>query len=162
VEPVDLDGLLAQIADELEPLARGNDVAVQWRAESGPLVEVLTDRTKLKTIVKNLVGNAIKFTPRGRVDVAARVYGETLHVDVRDSGIGIAPDDIAKIFDMFRQLDVGASRGPGGVGLGLHISKRLAERLGGSISVHSEEGVGSTFTLRLPVRFASREMLRLG
>ena len=100
-----------------------------------------TDRGKLATIVKNLIGNALKFTAAGEVVVACRIERGGAVLSVRDTGIGIAEEDLPMIFDMFRQVDSSDSRPYNGVGLGLYI-------------VQSEKGRGSTFRVRLPVAYS--------
>jgi two-component system sensor histidine kinase BarA len=114
------------------------------------LPELDTDRVKLQEVVRNLVDNAVKFTEAGTVAIEAYAGAApgTVAIDVRDTGCGIAPDDLAHVFDEFRQ--VGSTRGTGGVGLGLSIAKRLVEVLGGRISVESCVGSGSTFHLEIP------------
>ena len=159
---VDLRELFADVADELAPAAQANGVAISWRRAGSSLFETRTDRAKLKTILKNLVGNAAKFAPNGRVEVVASGEAGTLTIEVSDDGIGIAPEDQAAIFEMFRQVDAASGRALGGVGLGLHIARRLAERLGGTIAVRSQPGLGSTFTVTLPVQFASQASVRPG
>jgi len=109
-----------------------------------------TDATKLKLVLKNLIGNAIKFTPRGRITVAARVRDGGLEVAVCDTGIGIAPEARAIIFEPFRQADASIGRDYGGVGLGLYLARRVVDLLGGTIGVESEPGRGSTFRIWLP------------
>ncbi len=116
-----------------------------------PDVAVRGDEGKLRQILLNLIGNALKFTREGSVTVTVRpplIGADVLEVDVADTGIGIAPDRIGRIFDSFSQADNGISRQFGGTGLGLTICSMLAEQMGGGISVHSEIGHGSVFTLR--------------
>ncbi len=156
---VDLDRLLADLGRELKPLAQppvtltfANDVG------GGP---IRTDRVKLKTILKNLVGNALKFTTAGSVHVAVAAAPDPNGEDelavfsVCDTGIGIAPEHVSMIFDMFRQVDSSSTRRFSGVGLGLHIARRLVDLLGGTIAVESTPGEGSTFTVAVPLERAT-------
>lgn len=153
LEPVSVATLLAEIETEVDAVARARDLPVVWRSTLGALT-IATDRVKLKTVLKNLVGNAIKYTPEGTVTVFADRDGDDLVVRVADTGVGIAAHDVQAIFEMFRRLDGAATRAVGGVGLGLYIVRQLVERLGGSIAVESTPGVGSTFTVRVPMRVA--------
>jgi signal transduction histidine kinase len=123
-------------------------VELSWQV--APRTLLRTDRRKLKTIVKNLVGNALKFSPGGRVAVAAALGAESCAITVRDTGIGIPAEHLPHVFEMFRQVDSTDRRAYGGVGLGLHIVQRLVTQLGGQIEVESRPGHGSTFTVRLP------------
>jgi signal transduction histidine kinase len=109
-----------------------------------------TDVAKVRTILRNLVHNAIKFTSDGEISVNFERRAGELHVAVRDTGVGIATEDREKIFEPFRQLDGSVTRAHGGVGLGLALSRKLARLLGGDIEVEGNRGIGSTFTLRLP------------
>jgi signal transduction histidine kinase/DNA-binding response OmpR family regulator len=122
---------------------------------SSPIPSVVTsDVARVRQVLVNLVGNAIKFTERGKVVIAlsydAGPSPPVLEFDVEDTGIGIAPDQIEQIFAPFTQVDVSATREHDGCGLGLAISRRLAQSLGGSLGVRSRLGLGSVFTLRIP------------
>jgi len=122
------------------------------------------DALRIRQILINLIGNAIKFTEKGRVDVIAGrdVTGtgvDTLRIDVRDTGIGVSPGAIDLIFERFKQGDSSVSRKYGGTGLGLPISRNLARLMGGDITMTSEEGKGSCFTLVLPLKMSIDENL---
>ena len=152
IAPVHLGDLLGEIGHEVETLVAPG---VQLRSDdTGVPGPVLTDRVKLKTILKNLVGNALKFTQRGRVAVTAILDEGELIMQVADTGVGIPSEGLPVIFDMFRQLDASHTRRYGGVGLGLYIVRRLTSLLGGTVDVQSAPGAGSTFTVRIPVRLA--------
>jgi len=114
--------------------------------------KLLSDPVRLRQVLLNLVGNAVKFTLTGQVEVALRfdALDQTLELDVADSGIGIAAEVLPQIFEPFRQGDSSMTRRFGGTGLGLAITKRLVERLGGAITATSEVGAGSLFRVRLP------------
>ncbi len=109
-----------------------------------------TDRVKLERILQNLIGNAVKFTERGVVEVSVRLTGADATIAVTDSGVGIAPELQATIFDEFFQVGNGERDGAKGFGLGLSIARRLARQLGGDLTVASDAGRGSRFTLTLP------------
>lgn len=116
------------------------------------LPSIRTDRGKLVQVVLNILANAVKFTPEGgSVAVSARRDDDHVVVVVKDNGVGIAPAELLHIFDEFRQVDGTASREFGGVGLGLALVKKLCDVLGGSVHAESEPGVGSTFTVTLPL-----------
>lgn len=147
IEEFDLASALDEIVEESGPLV-GPGVDLAWECRPRPLL-VRSDRLKLKIVVKNLVGNALKFTHRGAVSVHGASVGPTLRVSVRDTGLGIPRGDLPFIFDRFRQGRTAPVRG-GGVGLGLHIVQRLVAILGGSVAVETEEGVGTVFEVRIP------------
>jgi signal transduction histidine kinase len=148
-EPVAVRELFDELARELAPLPRGADVVLRWDAGDGPTLTV--DRRKLKTVLKNLAGNALKFTPAGSVRVECRRAGERCVFRVVDTGIGIRPEDQAAVFEMFRQADSSDTRRYGGTGLGLYIVRQLVRLLAGEITLESTVGRGSTFTVTVPV-----------
>ncbi|MGH6981265.1 MAG: sensor histidine kinase, partial [Stellaceae bacterium] len=135
----------------VEPLASQKKLALTTKVEKG-LPMGHGDERRLAQVLLNLVGNAIKFTDTGEVAIEASQSNGAFNVAVRDSGPGIAPADQAKIFEEFQQVDDTSTRQKGGTGLGLSISRRIVEMHGGRISVDSELGKGSTFTIRLPVK----------
>jgi signal transduction histidine kinase len=137
-----------ELAGQYAAIERPPGVGLRWEVVGAPIA--LTDRRKVKVIVKNLVGNAIKFTRQGEVHVSVRVAGERCLVVVRDTGIGIPDEHLVGIFDMFRQVDNSDSREHGGVGLGLYIVRKLAEQIHATLDVRSTVGIGTTFTLSLP------------
>ena len=151
LEAVPVATLLAEVEVEVDAVARGRGLPVTWHSSVGALT-IATDRVKLKTVLKNLVGNAIKYTPAGSVTVAADRDGDDLVLRVSDTGVGIAAQDVQAIFEMFRRIDGTATQSVGGVGLGLYIVRQLVDRLGGAVDVDSTPGVGSTFTVRVPIR----------
>ena len=118
------------------------------------LKPITSDRQKVKQILLNLLSNALKFTHHGSVTMTARrnAKDRTMTLSVSDTGIGIAPLDQDKIFEDFRQLDNSPTRAYGGTGLGLSICRRLAQMIDGRITLQSEVGKGSTFTLTLPLK----------
>ncbi|MCC6766063.1 MAG: GAF domain-containing protein [Deltaproteobacteria bacterium] len=158
-DPVDVDAVMHQLDIELGPLV-GPGVALVWRNDLGA-VPLVGDKQKIKTILKNLVGNALKFTHQGSVDVRAAWDGERVRFAVRDTGVGIPPASLPVIFEMFRQVDGSSTRTFGGVGLGLHIVRRLVDLLAGDITVESTVDEGSTFTVTWqPATSAVPEALR--
>lgn len=110
------------------------------------------DKTRLKQVLMNLVGNAIKFTPTGLVEIIAEQKEKLIEIHVKDTGVGIPASKLSSIFDSFNQADVSDTRRYGGTGLGLTISKSIVEAMGGELLVSSTEAVGSDFTIRLPLK----------
>jgi signal transduction histidine kinase len=150
-----MGGLMHEVLAELEPLITRSRLAVRKQLpRQFPLL--FADRAKVKQIMLNLLTNALKFTPEGSVTLQARAEPEWVAIAVIDTGIGIAREDQQRIFEDFSQADSSPARQYGGAGLGLAICRRLAEMMGGRISVASTMGRGSTFTLTLPRRAAKR------
>jgi signal transduction histidine kinase len=149
-EDVDLVDLIEECLDTSAPLARGKPLKLD-RSLLPELPRVSADRTKLRQVLLNLISNAVKFTPGGRVTVGARTEGDTVIVSVSDTGIGIRKADVGRLFAPFERLESPMSRGAGGTGLGLAISKMFVELHGGKMFVESREGAGSTFSFSLPI-----------
>ena len=152
--PLDLqEGTLAELLTELDvetrPWRAKPAVEFVWNIPPGRL-SLCTDVVKLKLVLKNLIGNAVKFTPRGTVTVAAQSVGDGVEFSVTDTGIGIAPEAHAIIFEPFRQANRSVISTYGGAGLGLYIVRRLLDLLGGIIAVESTVGCGSTFRAWIP------------
>lgn len=145
-----LEQLLEELRNEFDLRVPAN-VMLTW-PEHVDLPPLCTDYGKLKAVVRNLVDNALKFTPRGCVTVGVRTIHERerVRLSVQDTGIGIPADAIPSIFEMFQQVDGVQSVSRTGVGLGLYVVRRYVELLGGQITVESEVGIGSTFTVDIP------------
>ncbi|HKG92036.1 MAG TPA: HAMP domain-containing sensor histidine kinase [Gemmatimonadaceae bacterium] len=152
---VALAALVEESVAMVEPEARGKGLRLELRLPADALVAIETDAGKLRQALVNLLGNAVKFTDRGEVRVRAAVEqdGETVVVDVEDTGPGIAPEHLERVFEAFWQVDQAPTRRAGGTGLGLHVTRRLVRLLGGDVTVRSTLGAGSCFTVRLPRRW---------
>ncbi|MDJ0896465.1 MAG: ATP-binding protein [Alphaproteobacteria bacterium] len=145
-----LDELLKACIRTVEPMVDAERVRISAHVPQD-LPELSTDQDKLRQIVINLLSNAAKFTEEGSISVAAEQVEDRVSISFHDTGIGIPEDKLSIIFDEFQQVDDSTTRRYGGTGLGLSICRRLAELLGGSLSVRSKLGDGSTFTLTLPI-----------
>lgn len=154
-ERVHCQNLLNETADTLRPLASQKGLALTLDLPDTPIV-IASDRRALTQIVINLVNNAIKFTEHGSIKVSlsqrAADGGSLTEISVEDTGSGIRPQDQAKLFQAFSQLDSTSTRNVEGAGLGLYLCQNLANLLGGELSLTSEFGRGSTFTLTIPTR----------
>jgi signal transduction histidine kinase len=142
--------LIGEVLAELDSIIRRSKLTISTDVPK-ELKPIQSDRQKVKQILLNLLSNAIKFTSQGSVTITARAQQSprSIAISVTDTGIGIAPDDHQRIFEDFKQLDNSPTRAYGGTGLGLSICKRLADIIGGEITVRSQLGKGSTFTLTL-------------
>ncbi|HXG51275.1 MAG TPA: GAF domain-containing protein [candidate division Zixibacteria bacterium] len=163
IEPSDL---LATLRADCEALLDNDRVALEWDCDVA-LPVLRSDPRKIRQILLNLVDNALKFTPQGKVRISIRAReelpanspessapdraGRWLELEVADTGIGIQPDALPRIFDRFYQADTSITREHRGMGLGLYVVKQLTELLHGTITVQSQPGKGSTFTVRIPL-----------
>ncbi len=171
VESIDCNPIriMHDVVDTLQVRADEKSIGLEMRIDGDVPKQIKSDPTRLRQIITNLIGNAIKFTSQGRVVVTLRLVDDRasatsevngaarcqLEFEITDSGIGMTHLQLEKIFDPFTQADSTVTRKFGGTGLGLSISKQLAEALGGGISVASQPGSGSTFTVRVSAGFAA-------
>jgi PAS domain S-box-containing protein len=148
----DIEDLMRDVRGTFQAVAANKALEFHVDVAQTAAGRYLGDPLRLRQILNNLVSNALKFTAKGSVQVAVRRRDGVLRFSVRDSGIGIAADRVASIFDRFQQADLTISRRFGGSGLGLAICRELAEMMGGSIEVASAAGEGTEFTVVLPLR----------
>ena len=150
-EPVDLDELVGEVRNILRPLTAGKRMHMEVEIDSR-LGVVTVDPAKLKQVLYNYLSNAIKFTPEeGQITIRMRAEGEdTFRLEVEDSGRGIQPEDLGRLFVEFQQLDAGLTKQYQGAGLGLALTRRIVEAQGGRVGVHSTPHRGSTFFAILP------------
>ncbi len=156
-EEFDLHELLGDTLMITRPRAQAKGLVLNLAIETTPRLKIISDPDKIRHIVTNLVGNAIKFTDCGRIDVSVGIMirgkqSGNMTVSVTDTGCGIPPGKLDLIFDPFMQADASTTRKYGGTGLGLSITKKLVDLMDGTITVSSEEGKGSTFRFSLPIR----------
>jgi signal transduction histidine kinase len=155
LEDFDVARLVQDIAAVIKPLAEKNDNRLEVICAPGA-GSMHADVTKVRQSLFNLLSNACKFTQRGTVSLeVARepgAPGDWLRFDVRDTGIGMTPEQMTRLFQQFSQADAATTRRFGGTGLGLALSRQLCRMMGGDVTVESEAGRGSTFTIRLPAR----------
>ncbi len=145
-----LGPVLEQVSDIVRPLAQAKGLTYECIVHDAT-APLRTDIQKLRQILVNLGGNAVKYTERGSITITCFVSGQELIAKISDTGIGIAPEHLSMAFDPFWQAESARNRRSGGTGLGLAVSRNLARLLGGEITVESVPGRGSTFILRIPV-----------
>jgi signal transduction histidine kinase/CheY-like chemotaxis protein len=147
----EVSDLFATLRGMLRPLlVQGSSVSLVF-VEADGLPSLYSDEGKIAQILRNFISNALKFTERGEVRVTAEQVGHMIQLSVSDTGIGIAPDDQERIFEDFVQIESHLQKQVKGTGLGLPLSRKLAELMGGSVSVQSEAGQGSTFSVCIPI-----------
>jgi protein-histidine pros-kinase len=149
-EPVDFRAVLFDVMSSLRPVfdAKKIETRVAFNTE---IKTIRSDHRSLHQILLNLIGNAVKFTESGSVEIVCEDVQDSMVFRVADTGIGIAEDQHAKLFEAFSQVRSPESPEQEGSGLGLHLSRKLSHLLGGDITLSSKPGVGSTFTLTIPV-----------
>jgi signal transduction histidine kinase len=147
---VDVGSFVREVGDTLQ--FRAPDRIIEVEVPEG--LQMQTDRTLLYRILFNLGDNALKYSDEA-VRLSAGIDNDGVRIEVTDHGVGIAHEDVPRIFEQFEQLDGSSSRRVGGVGLGLHLCARATAALGGRIEVESEPGIGSTFSVWLPTRSPS-------
>lgn len=152
VSEFDVRKLFGALRGMLKPLLVNNAVSFVVEEPEG-LPNLYSDETKVSQILRNFISNSLKFTEKGEVRVAARRAGDAVVFSVSDTGIGIAAEDLIRIFDEYVQIDSLLQRKVKGTGLGLPLSKKLCELLGGRISVESQPGVGSIFQAEIPIEY---------
>lgn len=155
--PFDVSHLIETAADIVAPQGSGKGLDLVHHVETGTVVDLVGDEARLRQVLVNLLGNAVKFTERGEVvlTVTSRDLDEDrveLQIDVRDTGPGIPPSKMERLFEAFTQGDASTTRQYGGTGLGLTISKRIVDAMSGQLSADTELGVGTTFHVRVPLR----------
>ncbi|MBF0629258.1 MAG: bacteriohemerythrin [Magnetococcales bacterium] len=157
-EPVAVVELLQNVSDMLRVVAEGKGLTLTCQVGEDVPCWIIGDHLRLKQVLFNLLGNAIKFTEQGEIGLLAAVVKgmpSMLHITVRDTGIGVSHEHLQCIFELFTQADSGITRRYGGSGLGLTIARFMVEQMGGSIRLESSVGLGSTFQVLLPLREAT-------
>ena len=155
IQPLSVSEMIDQVRSTVESLTTQKQIHLE--ADSTGIGDIEADAGKFKQMLLNLVSNAIKFTPTGgKVRIYGRRLADAVEVSVADTGIGIARSDQVRIFDEFQQVDAGVDRQQQGTGLGLTLTRRFARLHGGDVTVESEAGSGSVFTIRMPLQAAAQ------
>jgi signal transduction histidine kinase len=154
MEKIDVASLVQEVAHIAEPLVKAKGLNFSLELASG-MSPVVTDQRKLRQILLNLLSNAVKFTEKGEIKLTGRIEDNRMLLGVCDTGSGIAPEHLEKIFEPFWQAEQGLTRSASGAGLGLNVSRRLARAMGGELVVQSVPGHGSAFIVELPLASAA-------
>ncbi|RKY98302.1 MAG: hypothetical protein DRQ13_03705 [Ignavibacteriae bacterium] len=148
-----VEEIVEEVANSINPLVLNKKIGFNIVRNTNTKIIIHTDQGKIVQVLINLLGNAVKFTDEGSVSLQISIVKEKLKFDVKDTGIGIPDDEQKYIFEEFRQVDGSTTKKYGGTGLGLAICKKIADLLGGEISVTSKVGEGSTFSFAVPLKF---------
>ncbi len=146
---VDVNKVIQDVIATMKSSADAKGLIINYQEENLPVVK--TDRNRLRQIITNLLGNSIKYTLEGNIEISARKRDKFIEIAVKDTGIGIPPDEIVKLFSKFHRVQDKKTENVRGTGLGLWITKKIVEALGGRISVESIYGSGSRFSFTIPV-----------
>lgn len=149
ITPQNIVDTLVSCVEEIQALARQKDLKVNVSCDK-PYILMEYDKTRIRQVLLNLLGNAVKFTEKGSITITLINFPNNIEIHIADTGIGLSPDEIIKLFMAFSQADNSITRRYGGTGLGLAISKKIIDMHGGNIDVHSEKGKGSDFIVNLP------------
>jgi signal transduction histidine kinase len=152
-EPINLKEILEEVLETSSSLARQKDLLLGLESQSEADITVVVDRTRMRQVFTNLIGNSIKFTDQGGITIQVKTEGDYVRIRIRDTGMGIPSDKLETVFEAFSQVDTSTTRKAGGTGLGLPISRRLVEMHGGRLWAESSgvAGEGSTFVVELPL-----------
>jgi signal transduction histidine kinase/CheY-like chemotaxis protein len=148
-----LEEIIDEVSSSITPLADKKNIDFKIERKINTKIMIKTDKGRLVQVLINLLGNAVKFTEQGEIILSLNGNENELIFDVTDTGIGISEEDQKFVFEEFRQADGSSARKYGGTGLGLSICKKIADLLGGDLTITSKPGVGSTFTFKTPLRF---------
>jgi signal transduction histidine kinase len=148
IRPLSVAALVKECATAFEPLVAARGLALS--VDIADDLAVQADALRARQVLVNLLSNAVKFTERGGLTVTASIEQDEVEICVRDTGVGIAADQLERVFDEFTQVDMTTTRSHEGTGLGLPLSRRLAELMGGSVTLESRAGEGSAVRFRLP------------
>jgi signal transduction histidine kinase len=140
---------ISKSTEEMRAAAAQKGLALNYKP--GEAANILADESRFKQVVVNLIGNAIKYTEKGSIDVTTAIKNDSYIITIADTGIGMSAEDQANLFQKFYRVKNEKTRTISGTGLGLWITKEVVEKMGGKISVESIEGVGSHFAIRLPL-----------
>ena len=156
-EEVVLEELINEASSSVYPLIENKGIKFEIEKDANTRIVVKTDRGKVLQVLINLLGNAIKFTDRGNIKFKIHEAEDRLYFNVSDTGIGISEEDQKVIFDEFRQADGSTTRKYGGTGLGLSICKKIADLMGGDLTIKSKPGTGATFTFSIPLKLVEED-----
>ncbi|MDM8533117.1 response regulator [Clostridiaceae bacterium HSG29] len=157
IAEMNIEELISEMLALFNPVAMKSNVKFITETDDKLPIHIMTDKQKIKQIIKNLLSNAFKFTKDGTVTLKLSLEESKLLIQIIDTGVGIEKDKVNSIFDAFKQEDGSISRKFGGTGLGLSISKEYAKLLGGNIEIESEKEKGSIFSLIIPIRYKKKE-----